>query len=262
MERSLVGKKIVLTRAREQSHESYEELSNLGAEVIVLPCIKVVPIDDYSDFDETIKNICFDFVIFPSANSVEMFFSRVKKLSHVNCMASAKFIAVGSRTEKKCDSMGIKIDMVPEVFSARGVIEMLGNHDLEGKNILLPSSTIARTELGEGLEKLGANVFVFPVYNIVTPDKTEIKDELEAIKKSLPDLFIFTSPSTFSNCLKILEISNAPEYFKDITVAALGNTTRDFILENKVNVNIIPDSFTMNSLSEKIVEYYKPGKTE
>ena len=257
MNTSLEGKRIVLTRAKEQSNESIELFTKLGADVISLPCIKVLPIEDYSPFDEVIRNISFDYIIFPSANSVTMFITHMHNLPGIKSFANSKIVAVGSKTKNTCKSMGIKVELVPKTFNARGVLDLLASENIEAKNILLPSSTIARTELCEGLENMGAKVFTLPIYDIVAPDKKEIEKELEELEKKSPDLFVFTSPSTFENFLKILEITNPEKYFTDIKVAAIGTTTRAAVEKTGVKVDIIPDSFTMNSLVDKIVEFYR-----
>lgn len=257
MNGSLEGKRIVLTRSKEQSVESAEPLRELGAEVISLPCIKVQPIDDYTSLNEKIKNIFFDYIIFPSANSVKMFILHMHNLPGIKSFTRSKIIAVGEKTEETCKSMGIKTDLVPAMFSARGILDLLSNESIEEKNFLLPSSTIARTELSEGLERMGAKVFMLPIYDIVPPDKSEIADELNELNNKETDLFIFTSPSTFNNFLKILEIKNPVDYFEGKIIAALGTTTAKAIEEVDLKVDIIPDSFTMNSLINKIVEFYR-----
>lgn len=253
----LAGKRIVLTRPKDQSGDEMELLENYGAEIISLPCIKIVPVRDYSLIDSKMETTCFDFIVFPSANSVEMFTTRLNSQKKRKCLERAKIIAVGPKTKEKCRSLELPVDLIPKTYNARGVITLLQEMDITDKNIMVPASTISRTELSDGLEKLGANVFVLPVYDIVLPDKEEISEEIDKVKNKVPDLFIFTSPSTFENCLKILEVKDPKLFFDNTKIAAIGTTTRETIENKGLSVDIMPESFTMKALVEKIVEFYK-----
>jgi uroporphyrinogen III methyltransferase / synthase len=53
--RPLLGKKIVVTRAREQASDLVARLSEMGAEVLECPTIKVVPSEDLSSLDFAIS---------------------------------------------------------------------------------------------------------------------------------------------------------------------------------------------------------------
>jgi uroporphyrinogen-III synthase len=89
------------------------------------------------------------------------------------------------------------------------------------------------------------------------PSGKSIKDNIEQLNSSKPDLFIFTSPSTFENFLQIMKIEDPVKFFKGYLVAAIGPTTRASIEERKVRVDIIPDEFTIEGLAKAIVDHYK-----
>ncbi|MGA7837076.1 MAG: uroporphyrinogen-III synthase, partial [Ignavibacteriaceae bacterium] len=112
-------------------------------------------------------------------------------------------------------------------------------------------------ELPAGLEEQGATIKVAPVYNVALPEKETIKDRLDELKNNNPDLFIFTSPSTFKNYLQILDITNPFQYFKGFDIAAIGPTTRAAIENRNVRVTIMPDEYTINGLVKATLEYYK-----
>jgi uroporphyrinogen III methyltransferase/synthase len=73
-------------------------------------------------------------------------------------------------------------------------------------------------------------------------------------------LFVFTSPSTFENFLQIANVKNPFQYFSRFNVAAIGPTTKEAIESRKVKVNILPDEFTINGLTKKIIDYYSNHK--
>ena len=253
---TIKSKIIVITREKSKSEELYIDLKDIGVTVVMLPCIKIIPVDDYNEFDSVLKEISFDFVIFSSANSVDAYAKRIKGLGFYNRIKAAKIICVGSKTKEQCERFNIHVDLLPQKFSAKGMLELLVDSDLTNKKILLPSSYIARTELSDGLKDRGAKVYNIPVYNVVLPDKSEIIEELEFVKANKPDMVIFSSPSTFDNYLQLLEIEDASDYFSDVEIAAIGTTTRESIEAKGLNVSVIPKTFTTSSLVESVKEFY------
>ena len=111
-----------------------------------------------------------------------------------------------------------------------------------------------------GLKELGAIIKSVPVYNVAIPSGDNLKQSLQQLDSSHIDLFIFTSPSTFENFLQIANIKNPFQYFSRYNIAAIGPTTKDAIEAKKVKVKILPDEFTINGLTKKIVEYYSNHK--
>lgn len=253
----LQNKHIVITRNIETDPTIVTMLENQGAQVTHLPTIKIEPVDDYSEFDKQVKSFAkFDYLVFSSTNAVIYFCARVKNLKIDLDYSKVKIIAVGSATAAKCKESGLRVDIIPQNFSARGIFNELVNKNLNSIKVFIPSSTIARQELPFLLTESGAEVYSVPVYKNIIPPYHEIKSLLEYIKEKKPDLFIFTSPSTFKNFIKILQIPDLIQYFTGTEIAVIGTVTAAAVRETGLKINIIPDEFTMNSLSEKIVQYY------
>jgi len=127
---------------------------------------------------------------------------------------------------------------------------------LKNKVVFIPRSAIGREELPKGLKDLGAIIKSVPVYNVSLPSGDKMKQSLEVLNNSDPDLFIFTSPSTFENFLLIMGIKNPVGYLGKFDVAAIGPTTKEAIENKNVKVEILPDEFTIEGLIKKIIEYY------
>jgi uroporphyrinogen III methyltransferase/synthase len=253
----LKNKTIVLTRTIEQSKESASELTRFGANVIVFPTLEIVPPSSWDDFDSIVfdqENI--DFIIFTSAHSAEMFRMRCDELMIDFNFENKNVVAIGNKTSSVCKHLLIPVNIVPEKFSADGVIEVLSKFDIREKVVFIPRSVIGREELPRGLKDMGAIIKSVPVYNVSLPTKDHVKDNLEKLRKSNPNLFIFTSPSTFENFLQILNIINPSEYFRNYDVAAIGPTTKTAVENRRVKVNIMPDEYTIEGLIKKIITYY------
>ncbi|MCH7963968.1 MAG: uroporphyrinogen-III synthase [Bacteroidetes bacterium] len=253
----LKNKNIVLTRTIEQSKESASKLTRFGANVIVFPTLEIVPPSSWDSFDSVVINPDkIDFIIFTSAHAVEMFSLRCRELNVDINFEKINVVAVGNKTSAICNRYDIPVSIVPEKFSSEGVIEKLSKFNLKDKFVFIPRSAIGREELPRGLKDLGAIIKSVPVYNVSLPTKEHLKSNLEKLKYSNPDLFIFTSPSTFENFLQILNVINPAEYFNKYDVAAIGPTTKATIENRRVKVNIMPDEYTTDGLIKKIIGYY------
>lgn len=255
----LKNKTIVLTRTVEQSKESASALTRFGANVIVFPTLEIVPPFSWDDFDTVVSTPNkIDFIIFTSAHSAQMFNRRCEELNIDFDFKNKKIVAIGNKTASVCNRLNIPVNIIPEKFSADGVIEVLAKLDLKDQMIFIPRSAIGREELPRGLKDQGAIIKSVPVYNVSIPTKEHINNNLEKLNGSNPDLFIFTSPSTFENLLQILNIVNPAEYFREYDVAAIGPTTKTAIENRRVKVNIMPDEYTITGLIEKIIKHYNP----
>jgi uroporphyrinogen-III synthase/AcrR family transcriptional regulator len=254
----LLNKTIVITRTVEQSKESSDVFLKLGANVIIFPTLDILPPGTWEEFDKIIlNNEKIDFLIFTSSHAVRMFIKRCNELNIKPDWNETKVVAVGNKTADACRNNDISVDIIPAKFSGEGVITELSKFNLHGKIIFIPRSEIGREELPEGLKKLGAQIKTAPVYNVSTPTRERISEYIYRFKNSKPNLFIFTSPSTFENFMKILKIENPAAYFNGYDLAAIGPTTKTAIEQKGVNVSVMPEEYTINSLADAIVKYYE-----
>ena len=257
----LKGKTIVITRTVEQSKESASALTSLGANIIIVPTLEIVPPTDWTKFDSVVAHPeKIDFVIFTSVHAVQMFSKRCHEIGALINYNRTKVVAVGNKTSSHCHKHNISVSIVPDNFSAEGVIEALSKYNLKNKVVFIPRSAIGREDLPKGLKDLGAIIKSVPVYNVSIPTGDRLKENLTELNSANVDLFIFTSPSTFENFLQIANVKNPFQYFCKFDVAAIGPTTKEAIESKKVKVIILPDEYTINGLTKKIVEYYSNHK--
>lgn len=252
----LAGVNIILTRAVEQAGADIEVLKNYGADVILYPTIKTVLCRDVTALVTAINKIRdFDYLIFTSVNTVKFFFEVIGKIEK-SVPEEVKLIAVGDKTAEALRERGYTGVLIPDEFTAEGVIKLLETQ-IDGKNVLLPQSAIARKILREKLAEYGAAVTVISLYETVMPDDTEVIESREKLRNIKSGLFIFTSPSTFDNFLKLEQVTNPGEYFSKFQTAVIGSVTRARLEESGVKVDIIPDVFNMENLIKHVIDYYK-----
>lgn len=254
----LLGRTIVITRTIEQSKESAQAFIKLGADIIIFPTLDIVPPESWQAFDEIVKGKDeINFIIFTSKHAVEMFIKRCGELNIKFDFKNVIVVAVGNKTTAACKEMNIPVSIVPKVFSGKGVVDELSKYDIENKVVFIPRSAIGREELPHGLSERGAILKTANVYNVTLPNKNIVGENIRRLKETKPDMFIFTSPSTFKNFLKLLDIINPAQFFSSFDVASIGPTTKAAIELRKVKVDVMPDEFTINGLIKAIINHYK-----
>ncbi|MDQ1459259.1 MAG: uroporphyrinogen methyltransferase / synthase, partial [Actinomycetota bacterium] len=156
--RPLFGRTVVVTRAREQASELTGRLEQLGATVLELPVIRIVP------FDFALPDLTrFAWVVFTSANGVDAFFDRGLEPAGLDARALApvRLAVIGPGTGGALARRGLRADLVPERFVAESLLDAFP----EGSGgVLLARAEVARDVLPDGLAQKGYDVEVLPVY--------------------------------------------------------------------------------------------------
>jgi uroporphyrinogen-III synthase len=203
---SLAGKRILITRARHQAGRLAEALEGLGAEVLRLPTIEIVPPETYAHLDAVLEVISgFDWLIVTSANGAAALADRLRFLGiHAGRLAHLQVAAIGPATAVAIGHIGLKVSAMPDEYVAEAVVAML-KEKVAGRRVLLARAAIARDVIPEQLRQCGADIHVVEAYRTVIPT-----DSIEQIRglleegKPLPDTVTFTSSSTVNNFFALL----------------------------------------------------------
>ena len=158
MSASLAGKCVILTRPAEQSAEWVRVLESCGAEVLLLPAVRIVPPETWSLLDrELLRLEEFDWVLFTSRNAVRFVSERLKNLSCALCCdgSGPRVAAVGQATAEAARKAGWTLDCVAPDQSGDSLAHEL-RESLAGRRVLLPRSDRADDVLPIALEKNGA----------------------------------------------------------------------------------------------------------
>ena len=249
--KKLFGKKILVTRTRQQASKLTEQLENFGAEVLEFPTIKISsPSDNYESLDTAIKNLnSFDWIIFTSVNGVESFFARLKKFNlDARSFGKSKVAVIGAATAERLADFGIMADLVPEKFCAEGLIAELKDK-VFGEKILLARAEVARNILPDELKNFGAEVTIANAYK--TEPDSENADEIKSkILNGEIDFVTFTSSSTVENFVAAV----GEEVLHKTKTAAIGSITAKTLEKFNVTADIVAKEFTISGLVSAIVE--------
>lgn len=239
---------MLITRSPDEAWESVAPLIEAGFDLLFFPTIETVYSQPADEEIDEFKKRTFDYLIFSSANAVKFFlhFLRVNRIDFD--FENVTVAATGSLTAERCENYEIKVSIVPEKFSADGLLSRFSMDDLHGKNVLIPSSKIARSELSDGLEALGAGVLKLYLYDTIKANPS-VKN-FDKLKNSKPHYFIFTSPSSFNNFMEIAGIENAKDYFDGKELFAIGKTTAEAIENYGIENVKYPEKYTLKSVAE------------
>jgi uroporphyrinogen III methyltransferase/synthase len=195
--RPLFGKRIVVTRTREQAGELSKALRDLGADVIELPTIRIELPEDRLGFAEMVTHAHeYNWLVFTSPNGVEKFFEAFfATYDDARSLGNPRIAAIGAGTAAKIREYRFAVDLIPERFVAEGLIDAFKKESVENLTMLWVKAEESREVVGEGLAALGAIVDECIAYRTVpeTEDPTGAKAKLA---EEGADLITFTSGST------------------------------------------------------------------
>ncbi|HEV8540652.1 MAG TPA: uroporphyrinogen-III C-methyltransferase [Nitrospiraceae bacterium] len=255
--RPLFGKRVLVTRAREQAQELSQLLLVCGAEPVECPTIQVVPPEDWRELDAALAEIsCFDWLIFTSVNGVKPFMDRLQQRGQdARALAGVKICCIGPRTARELVRYGLRADLVPSEFQAEGVIAAFSAQAIAKQRILIPRAAVAREILPEQLRTLGAEVQVVTAYRTVLPatDRERFKD---LFRRREVDLITFTSSSTVRNFAALFD---SPEEMHKlvghVAVACIGPITAATAKEHGLTVTVMAAESTIPALVDALVRW-------
>lgn len=248
----LAGKVIVITRAQEQAGGLNKKLKSLGAQVMELPTIRILPPRSYQHLDRVIEKISsYDWIIFTSANGAEHFISRFKtKRKNLFALRKIKICSIGPATTQKLQSHGLKVNLKPREFTSEGLVEKFRKMDFAGLRVLLPRANLATDLLPKELEKIGANVERIVAYRTVR-EKSFPSRAGKMLKEGKVDIVTFTSSSTVKNFLSLVGLKNL---HPKINFASIGPVTTQTAKELGLKIRIEAKEHTVDGLVETILQ--------
>ncbi len=240
--RPLFGRTVVVTRAAHQAGSLSRRLRSLGAEVVEVPTIRIVPPTDGGRglADAAARLGSFDWVALTSANAVSALFEHVWD---ARALAGCRVAAIGPGTGEALARHGVRADLVPERSVAEGLLGDLAASP-PGR-VLVPQARSARPVLVAGLRKAGWDVEVAEAYG------TEPADVAPAVVTAAAqaDAIAFTSASTVAGFVRAAGRDACPA-----CVISIGPTTSSAAIELGLSVTREADPHTLDGLVTALQE--------
>jgi len=256
---SLVHKRIVLTRAAEESRELARALESLGAEVILLPTVAFAPAADWQKLDDQLRHLdWFDAILFLSKNAVRYIFDRCAQLG-IKCEvvgSSNRFIAaVGPATARALAEKGLRVNYVAKNHTGESLAGEL-RESLAGRRVLLPRSDRGDDRVPHALHEIGANVTEVIAYRTAAPAALD-PAILARVRGGEVDAVVFASPSAFHNLRDSVGPADTAQLSARIQFVAIGPTTSRAIRESGCRVAMEAEEASAAGLAAALAKHYR-----
>ncbi|MEE9146397.1 MAG: uroporphyrinogen-III synthase [Candidatus Tectomicrobia bacterium] len=248
---TLQGKRILITRAREQAAELEHRLQALGAVSIAFPTIRITPpLDQYAALDAALQQLAsFDWAVFTSVNGVEHVWQRLQALGlDARAFTQMRLAAIGPATAAALMARNLEVEVMPDRYVAEALLEAMPNPD--GQRLLLPRADIAREALRIGLQAAGAEVVEVPAYHTVRVDPGP--EALAALEDGV-DILTFTSNSTVHNFVAQVGRQRTQALAAHALVITIGPITADTAREQGLRVDAVATEYTIAGLVDAIL---------
>jgi len=258
--RPLFGKRIVVTRTREQASDLVSALSGFGADCLEFPTIRIAPPDDGRPLERALSELkTFDWIVFTSVNGVSWFFDRLFGSGRdVRAMGHLRTAAIGPATAERLKSFGLASDLLPEDYRAESIIAAFRGWGIAGQSILLPRAQEARLILPEELTAMGARVHDVAAYK-TEPASGDRPTLIARLETRSVDLITFTSSSTVKNFKALLPEDRFAELTAGVAAACIGPVTAQTARELGLDVRIEAQTYTIPGLCDAIRAHYYSG---
>ena len=247
---------VAITRPADRSKAACKIVEELGGQYVLAPTLDLKPVNS-----ESLKNLIankdlLDWIVFTSPTtitSLNLFYPDF--LKNLDC----KVAVIGNKTGKISGEQGIKVDLIPEDFTAEGLLEEFEKRNITNQTIGIPRTASARPVLPEGLEKLNNKVIVAEAYKSLFPmDEDKINDLIAKIENNEIDAITFTSPLTVTNFFKISKNKEklADLLSNNLLTVCIGPITGKILDQYNINY-IYPDTYTVRDMMELLFKTWR-----
>jgi len=253
--RPLFGKRIVITRSRDQAGQLSLQLRELGADVLEIPTIRIVPTDRKKDLGDAIIALnSYDWLVFTSPNGVESFFEIFfRGFDDLRDIGGVRIAAVGPATAAKLHELHLKVDVMPGDYVAAKIAKALATYEsLENLKILLLRAEVATPELPNALEALGAIVDDVAVYKNI-PETEDLNGAAARLKEDGADWITFTSASTVENFHARFDLPALLKQFPALRLASIGPETTKALETLGLHAHVEAKIHTIDGLLKALI---------
>ena len=247
---------VAITRPKDRAKKACEIVENLGGSAILAPTLDLEPVNSESLKYLVSKKDELDWIIFTSPTtivSLNKFYPDFLK------SLSCRLAVIGNKTGKLAEKNGLTVDLMPEDFTAEGLIEEFEKREITNQTIGIPRTASARPILPEKLEKLGNEVILAEAYKSLFPmDEESVKDLIQKIENREIDAITFTSPLTVENFVTIADDTQklAGLLNDNLLTVCIGPITAK-VLEKYGIDYIYPDTYTVPDMMELLFKTWR-----
>jgi uroporphyrinogen III methyltransferase / synthase len=254
--RPLFGKRVVVTRTREQASQLSQKLTESGADVLEIPTIRIEPSDHKENIVDALLELnSYDWLIFTSPNGVTTFFDLFfKRFQDLRDIGGVKIAAIGPATAAKIKELHLQVDLMPDEAIGPKIAEAMNKYEtVENLKICLLRAQVASQELPEALEALGAIVDDISIYKTV-PETDDHTGNAARLLAEGADWITFTSASTVENFHLRFDLPKLLKQFPKTRLASIGPETSKAIRELGSEPSVEAKVHTLDGLVETLLK--------
>jgi uroporphyrinogen III methyltransferase / synthase len=258
--RRLFGLRIVVTRAREQAGTLSQKLAELGAEVLEIPTIRIVPPDRRQDLVDALLALnSYDWLVFTSPNGVTSFFDLFfKSFQDLRDIGGVRIAAIGPATAARLKELHLQVDLMPEEALGSKIAQAFQKYEsLENLKICLARAEVANSDLPRSLEELGAIVDDIAVYKTV-PETEDPTGASAKLMEHGADWVTFTSASTVEQFHERFNLPKLLAQFPQLKLASIGPETSGALHALGAEADVQAKKHTIEGLVAALVEAARP----
>jgi uroporphyrinogen III methyltransferase/synthase len=255
----LSTKTILITRASEQSSAFADLLTAQGAKVVDFPALEIRPPSSWAGLDGAIAALpIFQWLILTSANAVNFFVDRLLAQGQdLRALGGLKIAVVGRKTAAVLRQRGLIPDFIPPDFVADSLVAKFPE-SVAGQRLLFPRvESGGREVLVQEFTAAGADVVEVAAYESGCPAEPDAS-ALTALKTGGVDVITFASSKTVVHTAQLLEQGLGEGWrgaLQGVAIASIGPKTSDSCRELLGRVDIEPEEYTLDGLTEAIAAW-------
>jgi uroporphyrinogen-III synthase len=257
----LAGKRIVVTRAVEQSNSLCAGLRARGAVVTALPMVEFAPAQDSAPLDAALRDLSkFDWMLLTSQNAVRYIAERSREMG-IDLPAAARSLqvgVVGPATAESAEKAGWRVAHVAATHQGVALVEELAGQ-LRGTRVFLPRSDRANPALPEALTRIGARVTEVIAYRTLAASALE-DESRRRIEAGEVDAILFFSPSAVHHLAELVGAERLATLQDRIIFAAIGPVTTAALRASGVERVLIAPDTSVSAILDSLADHW-PAKT-
>ncbi|HEX6179567.1 MAG TPA: uroporphyrinogen-III C-methyltransferase [Thermoanaerobaculia bacterium] len=247
----LFGRRVVVTRAREQASKLVELLVDSGASVLQFPTIEITPPESWDSLDSVIDGR-YDLVVFTSVNGVRAYFDRLYSNGEdARVLAGSLIAAVGDTTAAELRNRGIIPDLIPDKFQSNALLPMLET-DQRGVRTAVIRAAEGSNDLIDELRRRGGHVDLGVAYRTIAVE-SELAELRALIATKAIDVVTFTSGSTVEHFFSRLTPEERAQVFEQSMIASIGPQTTEAIRRYGRGADVEATSASVQALHDAVV---------
>lgn len=259
----LFGKRVLVTRAREQAGRTASLLRQRGADPVVVPTIEIHPPSDPAPFQAVVAELGrYGWIVLTSSNGVERLWDEMRRQGKdARALAAAKIAAVGPGTAAALEAYGLTADLVPKVHQGEALAqELVAAIGSSRPRVLVARAEVARDVVPDAIRAAGCEVDVVAAYRNQPPPRPLLEALAALLEAEEIQVVTFTSSSTVAHLCDALE-GRAPQLLARTCVASIGPITTDTARRRGLRVDVTASEHTIPGLVQAIEAYFDLATT-